>query len=276
LLNYQFGPIRSTGAAFAPDIPADGEMDVVLFWQATVKPKLDYQIVLQVLDDARQVVSVNELTSPAGGAYPTTCWRPEFDRVSDYHRLQLKKNLPVGRYWLAVAVYAPGRAIRLPVLPSAAGAPDTVFLGPLKIPPQPPAEQGFTPLKLDFADAVALSGVKVNSQELTAGNSLTVDLLWQGTGRARVDYTVFVHLLNEAKEVVAGHDSQPMNGTYPVTLWSAGEKVLDSHLLATDALTPGVYSLEAGLYNLDTGQRVPLPNGAEQATLPIQIVIVSK
>jgi len=275
-LDYQLGPMRLTGATFAPIIPADGEVDLTLFWEAGVKPKMDYLVVAQILNDARQVVSLNEMAPPAGGSYPVTYWRPEFDRVSDYHRLQLKKNLPVGRYWLAVALYDPRLAARLPVLPFAADAPDTIFLGPLKISPQPPVEAGFMALSADFADATSLIGLKVNSQKLAIGETLTLELLWQGRGNANADYTVFVHLLNEAGEVVAGHDSQPMNGAYPTTLWSAGERVRDLHAIETDGLSPGTYSLEAGLYNFENSQRVPLTNGQQQIVLPLQIELLNK
>ncbi len=274
-LDYRFGAVELTGAAFLPVIPADGKLDLTLFWQADARPESDYLVLTQLLDDARQVVSLNELSPPANGAYPATYWWPGIDCVPDYHRLQLKQNLPVGRYWLAVALYDSRRAARLPVSP-APNALDTVLLGPLKILPPAPAEYNFIDLSADFVDAALLIGVKVDAQKVSAGQPLKVDLLWLGKGRAAADYTVFVHLLNEAGEVVAGHDSQPMNGAYPTTLWTAGEKVPDSHTLSTNDLSPGGYLLEAGLYNLENGQRVPLPDGSEQVTLPIQIVIVSK
>ena len=283
-LNYQFETVELKGAAFSSDIPAGGELNVTLFWEAAANPERDYQVMLQVLNDAQQVVSLNDLSLPAGGAYPTTYWRPEIDYVPDYHSLQLQENLAVGRYWLAVALYDPARAARLPLQQAQSkpissispNAPDTAFLGPLKVSPQPPLEDGFIIMQNNFSDAAALLGVKVNRQTLTAGDSLQVELLWQGAGQAKVDYTVFVHLLNAAGEVVSGHDGQPMNGAYPTTLWAAGEKVLDSHSLATDNLPPGAYSLEVGLYNLETGQRLPLTNGRQQATLPLEIAIVNR
>ena len=53
-----------------------------------------------------------------------------------------------------------------------------------------------------------------------------------------------------------------MNGDYPTTLWHAGEQILDEHTMLIPAdLPPGEYSLAVGMYNPDSGARVPLVEG---------------
>ncbi|RMF04729.1 MAG: hypothetical protein D6768_02525, partial [Chloroflexi bacterium] len=73
------------------------------------------------------------------------------------------------------------------------------------------------------------------------------------------DYTVFVHLLDENDQMVAGSDSQPLNGRYPTTIWQADETIPDTHTLPLPQnLPPGTYRLALGLYHQPSGQRLPL------------------
>jgi hypothetical protein len=81
-----------------------------------------------------------------------------------------------------------------------------------------------------------------------------------------VDYTVFVHLLDPNGNRVAGNDIQPVNNTYPTSLWGRGEHILDPHTLPTPHnLPPGPYRLAIGLYHQPTGERLPLryPDGRQ-------------
>jgi hypothetical protein len=78
-----------------------------------------------------------------------------------------------------------------------------------------------------------------------------------------VDYTVFVHLRNAAGTTVAQRDGQPLEGNYPTSHWQAGETVIDPFSLPVpDDLPPGRYTLLAGLYRLDTLERLTVADDA--------------
>ena len=64
----------------------------------------------------------------------------------------------------------------------------------------------------DFTDL--LRGYNLNAQKLSAGEPLTVELLWESTGAVSTDYTVFVHLLDANGEWAAGHDGLPVGGVW--------------------------------------------------------------
>jgi hypothetical protein len=74
-----------------------------------------------------------------------------------------------------------------------------------------------------------------------------------------VNYTVFVHLLSDRQPFLAGTDGEPCQGRYPTSRWHAGEIVEWPVTLTLPAdLTPGRYSLAVGMYELATGQRLPV------------------
>jgi hypothetical protein len=68
---------------------------------------------------------------------------------------------------------------------------------------------------------------------------------------------VFVHLLLPPDAVWAQRDAMPQNGAAPTTGWAAGQRVTDTVELTVPAQAPaGLYNVEIGLYDPDTGERL--------------------
>ena len=102
----------------------------------------------------------------------------------------------------------------------------------------------------------------------TAGDHLEIKLLWEAQTSPELDYTVFVHLLDSAGQLVVNADSPPLSGQYPSTIWTPGEQILDSHILPLpDSLTPGEYQLAIGLYDQPRGERLPVATGDDRVQL---------
>ena len=95
------------------------------------------------------------------------------------------------------------------------------------------------------------------------GSTLPVVLLWQADATPQLDLTVFIHLLAGDGRLVAQSDAVPTWLTpAPTSRWSAGQPQLDGHRLFLPAdLSPGLYSLEVGLYRSDTLERQALTDG---------------
>ena len=127
-----------------------------------------------------------------------------------------------------------------------------------------------------------LLGFEATQVTITAGESASFSLFWEAINTPSLDYTVFVHLLDENDNIVASHDSQPLAGRYPTSIWTPGERILDPHPLPTpDSLPPGQYRLAIGLYYQPTGERLPLNfanNGSDSEGRLIlqQLVAVKK
>lgn len=125
-------------------------------------------------------------------------------------------------------------------------------------------------------EAVWLDGIRLIGYDLDQcclydkGDTMLLRLWWQLAGETPKDkWTVFTHLLNSSGVWVAGHDSEPGRGSYPTTVWEPGDTIIDDHpiRIPPEAIS-GDYRLEIGLYNWQTGRRLPLTvSGKDHAIL---------
>ncbi len=257
----EFGPLQLTGINAPQLIPPDAAgLPVTLFWQAIHPMRDEYEVLARLVDDSRRSWG-NGDARPTDWIYPTSFWLPGQDKIAAQHLLTLEPNLPPGRYWLSVSVFNGATDQRLPLTAGNSDSPDTVYLGPLKValpPPQNPPPLASAPLAV-FGDVARLDGFRLEPARATPGDVLQLELVWQAETSPQLDYTVFVHLLDEAGQQVAGFDSQPVGGSYPTSIWSPGEQVIDLHGLPLPPETPsGTYRVAVGLYHQPSGQRLPL------------------
>jgi hypothetical protein len=109
-----------------------------------------------------------------------------------------------------------------------------------------------------LGQAVALVGYDVDDT-VKAGEVLRPRLYWQARAKMDEDYTVFVHLLDGEGNIRAQQDCQPQRGDYPTSQWRRGEVVWDAHeLYIPPDLAAGNYQLVAGMYLLETMERLPV------------------
>lgn len=98
------------------------------------------------------------------------------------------------------------------------------------------------------------------------GEALHLTLVWEALRPVEADYTVFAHLLGPHGEIVAQRDSPPLRGTYPTSAWEPDTPVVDRYVIIVPAdAEPGSYTLVLGLYEADSGRRLPVRSNAELA-----------
>jgi hypothetical protein len=91
------------------------------------------------------------------------------------------------------------------------------------------------------------------------GPQLDVTLHWQAMQRMEVAFKFFVHLLDlETGELVAQADVMPHDWRYPTHWWEKGEFVSDEITLSVSDVPPGVYRVVIGVYDPETGVRLPI------------------
>jgi hypothetical protein len=268
-----YGLDAPAGGGRFPRLRAGGPLFVNTFWEARGGATEDYRLIVYLIDDAGKRWGETG-QPPLAGAYPTSMWRPG-EKLADRQFMWVYPEAPPGRYWLALAFYDYAGDSRLPV--TGGFAPDTIRLGPLKIPmpavTKMPADVQAQPAR--FGDVARLLGYRLASQP----DRFTLSLYWQAEQPDDIDYTVFAHLLNAAGQMVAGQDSQPAGGRYPTGIWEPGEVVPDERSFATRDLPAGTYQLEVGMYVVATGERLPvtLPDGTVEParrlvlTTPVQV-----
>lgn len=121
-------------------------------------------------------------------------------------------------------------------------------------------------LDMNFGGVMKLRGYDLPiSNNLIPGDALTVTLYWQSLTKMKAevlakDYAVFVHLLDENDLILAQRNTLPGLGSFPTTLWQAGDAIADTYTLALPetTYTPSSAQLEVGLFDFATGERLPV------------------
>jgi hypothetical protein len=112
-------------------------------------------------------------------------------------------------------------------------------------------------LPVQFGDAIALDALEVIADRIKQGEAVVMLVRWKTLAPMHQDYTVFVHLVNENGEMVAGNDSQPRKGLSPTTTWRVGSVLVDGIVIPVPDQV-GQYRVEIGWYNSRTMERLPL------------------
>jgi len=268
------------------DLPAVAEpgqpVPVTLYWQADQPPGESYVVALRVLDPVGQPATSLD-TLPAGGRHSTMVWEPGRLFADTYEMPPLWSGAVPGRGELLVILYPRGEpGAPLPVTVGGPAAGHEARLGVIKLPP--PVAADFDPpwpSGAHFDNRFRLLGYEIPQTGVRPGSNLIITLYWEALSPDGRDYTVFVHLLNEAGELVAQSDGPPRGGTYPTSLWSDGEQIPDERaILLPPGTPPGRYTLLVGLYDPAGGARLPAydvdgaryANDAAALTTPIQVV----
>jgi hypothetical protein len=136
----------------------------------------------------------------------------------------------------------------------------SLYFGRKHPPDQPiPNEQ-----QVHLGDKIILFGYSLDTDQIRAETGLPVTLYWKTSQPVDLDYTVFVQVLNDRGELVTQNDSQPIYGYFPTSQWPPDEIIPDRVSIPLPADLPvGQYALIAGMYNLDTLERLPVDDGKD-------------
>ncbi|MBE2223746.1 MAG: hypothetical protein IAF02_19560, partial [Anaerolineae bacterium] len=114
-----------------------------------------------------------------------------------------------------------------------------------------------------IGNVATLLGINLNPE------TSEVTLVWQAESETPISYRVFVHLLGSDGEIISQSDGEPVSWSRPTTGWLPGEILQDSHTLTFPADAPeGSLSLRVGLYDAETGERLPSETG-DSITIPL-------
>jgi 4-amino-4-deoxy-L-arabinose transferase-like glycosyltransferase len=244
------------------DLPRDARagdtLTVRWYWKIVGRDQRDLYFFNQLYDGKDRRGAVDD------HAFAPGYWPVGTTGISSFD-LKVDPTLPTGAYSVLVGVYDRDTLTRLPVIDGLGRtAGSQISLGPIKVHGAAPlaATAPPHPSPAHLADGIDLRGYGLQP----AGNppgSLALTLVWAARGRPSRDYTVFVHLLDAQGHVVAQADGPPQGGTYPTSIWDAGETIADVHpIRAARPLPPGTYQLEVGLYQPDSGRRLPVIDAA--------------
>lgn len=106
-------------------------------------------------------------------------------------------------------------------------------------------------------------GYSITGLELWPGRRLVLNLYFHVLGETDVNYTIYVHVM-DGDRLVHTWDHMPGQDKYLTSLWEPGEYIEDQLWVDLPAdIPPGEYQVRMGLYNLQTGERLPVRVGDE-------------
>jgi hypothetical protein len=232
-------------------------------WAAVTRLERDYNCLLKLKDERGEIAQ--EWQEPLARSYPTSRWPTNVLVLAHYH-LGLRRDLPPGRYHLALA---PSDALtgeelgELNVGIIEVTAPERQFTVP-----EMERQLGVT-----FGEEVLLLGYDLARQ----GEELRLELYWQALRQMEMDYKVFVHLFDPTTEtIVAQHDAMPQEGRYPTSRWAEGEVVSDSIILSLAGVPSGRYRLAVGVYDPETMDRLPAVDAAGRAVPDDRVILAEE
>lgn len=118
-----------------------------------------------------------------------------------------------------------------------------------------------SPVDGQATGSIRLAGYAL-TPDVQPGEELLISLRWESLREVEQDYHVFVHLLNSSGEKIAQRDGQPVQWMRPTSTWRAGEQIIDHYgLLLPPGTASGEYTVAVGLYEPETGERLPVSAG---------------
>jgi hypothetical protein len=240
------------------DVLAPGsELSLTLYWRAQRPIADEYTVFVHLRGSDGSQISQDDFP-PLENLYPTYYWT-EDETVPDPRLLDIPGDAPSGWYRLEVGLYHSGDGVRLPVAQDGEStASDFVVLDYVWVGGGEEV-MASEPLAVSLGDQVLLRGHDGVPASVEAGHDIQIMFYWQALASIAEDYTVFVHLLDEAGRTVGQYDGEPTLGFYPTSRWDVGDTVRDEASLVVDSsVPPGRYQVVAGMYLLSTGERLPV------------------
>jgi 4-amino-4-deoxy-L-arabinose transferase-like glycosyltransferase len=110
-----------------------------------------------------------------------------------------------------------------------------------------------------LGDAIELAAAWQGDTTVRQGEALSLALVWRTLATPQVSYTVFIQAVDDAGVKAGQLDRLPCGGSCLTTSWQRGDLVGEWLELPIGAgAPPGHYRLITGLYDLATGERLPV------------------
>lgn len=116
-----------------------------------------------------------------------------------------------------------------------------------------------------FDDIIALRGYHLHNNTVQPGQTVNITLYWQAIQPTQQNASIFIHVLGHNERIVAQRDTFPARGLVPTTRLTPGMMWYEHYQIKIPelALTPDQFSIALGVYDSQSGQRVPVYDSEE-------------
>ncbi len=247
----------------APPRPGH-HLPIWLHWAAEGSPSVAYEVQLRLLDRDGSPLA-ETVGCPSGPSFPTSLWEVG-DLSQGRFDIPLPPDIQEGRYRLAARLVDPATGEYIPARRRWSLRPrEWVVLGRAEVLSWPlttelPAIQHRVDAR--FGESVDLLGYGLAEPAVPEGG-LSLTLYWRADPPLTRSYHVFIHLVDEAGNLVAQADGIPAAWLRPTTTWRPGEVITDGHWIDLPPELPeGLYHLYVGLYE-PGAQRLSVESGGQ-------------
>jgi len=123
---------------------------------------------------------------------------------------------------------------------------------------------------------VRFLGYTIDNWAVKAGDALHLTLYWQTQQQMERIYKVFTHLLDGEGNMWGQKDEIAWGWFHPTTEWLPGEVIVQEFEIPVSAdAPPGEYTIEVGMYDMETNERLPVFDEAGNR-LPGDRILLSK
>ena len=233
--------------------PSPGDSIILrLYWKANQSMDEDLHTLLHLYSPSLK----HSWAADAQGAIriPTRIWDPEKYYVETMI-LPIPLDVPPHTLSLAAGMASPTHG-RLDVTGSESGL---LHLRDIEVAPVRPGWFQRVRPTID-SPAETTDGIRLQGYDLSEiPGHLTLRLFWETGNGISNDWITFIHMLNGRGEVVAQFDGPPLAGLLPTSLWQENALYVDRReITLPEILSNGDYHFRIGLYDVETGERLPL------------------
>lgn len=245
------------------------ELPLTLYWRTASPVEEDLALFIHVYDVKGNLIGQWD-AYPGNGLYPPSLWQPNEISVDEY-RVPVNPAgayPPLGRIEVGMSRVGSSRVL---TAQNPQGETVVPSLATFKFarPDSPPARaelaigDQFQLVNLGLLTKRGMQEIhpepnKRQRIEVKPGDVLYVGLVLQALKTPDDDYTLFTHLVDANGKIAAQQDAQPLDNTYPTSLWNSGEQVSIILPLDIPRDAAGEYTLEFGLYRKPDLQRLPM------------------
>ncbi len=256
LLQYENG-IQLNEVELADNLVKPGHnLPLTLFWslpqEVTEPDEFAYELI--VIDE-----NGDQLRNDAGILGPDWLanW-PINTAVRENSSIYIRPESEPGEYRLQIQLREGetllNRATRIPF--SRSNQPQTI--GEFTIEPWPlntemPSFE--TAVSAQFDPFITLPGYDLEQTD----SQIDLTLYWQTDQQPDNNYLLFIHIVDEASEIVQQVDQVPVTGLRPTGGWRPDEVLIDNYSIPLSSeLTAGTYEIRLGFFHPESATRLPV------------------